>query len=573
MEKSYRQELTGYPHIDRPWLKYYSEEAINAPLPEGSLFDYMTSCNAARLDCTALKYFGRRITHREFLHQIRKCAAALTARGVKKGDMVSVCMLTMPEALVLLYAINYVGAVCNFLVLNATEQELHKQLTLTESQLVFTVDIAAEKIKNACQGTAVTEIVIVSISASMPVMTAAVVWWKSRKRPVPKELTVWKQFLKDGRGVEPIRAAVGSQDEAVLEYTSGTTGESKGVLLSNQAVNTVPFHYKNSSTVFEFHSGEKFLCIIPPFLSVGLITTLLMPLCLGFELILDPDPDPAKTAKKVIKFRPNHFCGGALHVSNLIDNPLVEKVNLSFLSTVAYGGDKNDSQWEQRATKFFFTHGMKHELVNGYGLTEAASSCCTTTHNTNFLIPFFKNNILIRDVDTGEVLHCGEEGEICFNGPGLMQGYYKNPEATDDLMFEHNGVRWMRTGDLGMVTEDGAFHVTGRLKRIAWAMDDGGLIFRIYPMRIEEIVCQCLGVARCGVVGLPDSRRGYLPVAFVVPQGKDVDRDTLRRDILAFTRRELNSVSQLHAIHFVDSLPTTSAGKVDFKALEQMAEK
>lgn len=572
MEKTYQQELTGYPHIDRPWLKYYSEEAINAPLPEGSLYDYMISCNAARLDCTALKYFGRKITHREFLHQIQKCAAALTARGVKKGDMVSVCMLTMPEALVLLYAINYVGAVCNFLVLNATEQELHKQLTLTESQLVFTVDIAAEKIKNAAQGTAVTEIVIVSISASMPVMTAAIVWWKSRKRPVHKELTVWKQFLKDGRGVKPIRAAVGSQDEAVLEYTSGTTGESKGVLLSNQAVNTVPFHYKNSSTVFEFHSGEKFLCIIPPFLSVGLITTLLMPLCLGFELILDPDPDPAKTAKKVIKFRPNHFCGGALHVSDLIDNPLVEKVNLSFLSTVAYGGDKNDSQWEQRATQFFFTHGMKHELVNGYGLTEAASSCCTTTHNTNFLIPFFKNNILIRDVDTGEALHCGEEGEICFNGPGLMQGYYKNPEATANLMFEHNGVRWMRTGDLGMVTEDGAFLVTGRLKRIAWAMDDGGLIFRIYPMRIEEIVCQCPGVARCGVVGLPDSQRGYLPVAFVVPQGKDVDRDTLRRDILAFTRRELNSVSQLHAIHFVDGLPTTSAGKIDFKALEQMAE-
>lgn len=140
----------------------------------------MISCNAARLDCTALKYFGRKITHREFLHQIQKCAAALTARGVKKGDMVSVCMLTMPEALVLLYAINYVGAVCNFLVLNATEQELHKQLTLTESQLVFTVDIAAEKIKNAAQGTAVTEIVIVSISASMPVMTAAIVWWKSR---------------------------------------------------------------------------------------------------------------------------------------------------------------------------------------------------------------------------------------------------------------------------------------------------------------------------------------------------------------------------------------------------------
>lgn len=97
-------------------------------------------------------------------------------------------------------------------------------------------------------------------------------------------------------------------------YTSGTTGESKGVMLSNRAVNTVPFHYQNSATVFEFHSGEKFLCIIPPFISVGLITTLHMPLCLGVELILALDPDPEKTANNVIKYRPNHICGGALQL-------------------------------------------------------------------------------------------------------------------------------------------------------------------------------------------------------------------------------------------------------------------
>lgn len=110
MEKTELEKgLTGYPSIDKPWLKYYSEEAVNAPLPESTIYEYMTRCNEARLDCAALRYFGRMITHREFLRRIRVCAKALADRGVKRGDIVSVCMLTMPETLVLLYAINYVG--------------------------------------------------------------------------------------------------------------------------------------------------------------------------------------------------------------------------------------------------------------------------------------------------------------------------------------------------------------------------------------------------------------------------------------------------------------------------------
>lgn len=318
------KKLTGYPSIDKPWLKYYSEEAINAPLPEGSLYDYMTACTQDRLDCTALSYFGKKITHREFRQRIATCAATLTAHGVKKGDIVSVCILTMLEALVLLYAINYTGAVCNFLVLNATEQEMRSKLALTESRLLFTVDLAAEKVLKAAKDTAVKEIVCVPLSASMPPIVAFGARLKN-KTTIPAGLTKWKDFLRKGKGITPSAAAVGSHDLAVLEYTSGTTGESKGAMLSNQAINTVPFHYRNSSTVFEFHSGEKFLCIVPPFLSVGLVTALLMPLCLGFELFLEPDPAPERMAEKIIKYRPNHICGSPLHVNNMISYELMEK--------------------------------------------------------------------------------------------------------------------------------------------------------------------------------------------------------------------------------------------------------
>lgn len=222
------EKMTGYPHIDKPWLKYYSQETIDAPLPEGSLYDYMIFCTQDRLDCTALHYFGKKITHREFRRRIAVCVGALVAHGVKKGDMVSVCILTMPEALVLLYAINYVGAVCNFLVLNATEQEMHDKLALTESRLLFMVDLVAEKVAKAVKGTAVKEIVCVPLSASMPLPVALGARLKT-KTAVPDGLTQWKAFLKDGKDMQPPKATVDSHDLAILEYTSAPRGNRKAL--------------------------------------------------------------------------------------------------------------------------------------------------------------------------------------------------------------------------------------------------------------------------------------------------------------------------------------------------------
>ena len=532
----------------------------------------MIDCTNDRLDCTALCYFDKRITHREFRQRIAVCAGALAAHGVKKGDIVSVCILTMPETLVLLYAINYIGAVCNFLVLNDTEQEMHDKLVLTKSRLLFTVDLAAEKVTKATEGSDVKEIVCIPLASSMPPMVAIGARLKN-KIIVPDGLIRYKEFLKDGKGITPSVALVDSHDMAVLEYTSGTTGKSKGVMLSNQAINTVSFHYKNSSTVFVFQPGEKFLCIVPPFLSIGLVTTLLMPLCVGFELILIPNSDPTQTASNLRKYRPNHFCGGPLHVNNIINDPVIDSMDLSFLSTVAYGGEKCDTNWEQKVSEFFYSHGMKHMLVNGYGLTETAASFCTSTHKTDFMIPFFKNNVMIRDVDTDEALPFEKEGEICVSGPSVMQGYYKRQEATNELMFEQDGIHWMRTGDLGMVTADGAFRVTGRLKRIFWVRAEDNNIYRIYPMAIEEVICRCPGVAHCGVVGMKNQEKGYMPVAFVVPENQGIDQNELQQEIITLTKQELNSVSQPYAIYFLENLPTTRADKVDFQKLEEMVMK
>ena len=165
----------------------------------------------------------------------------------------------------------------------------------------------------------------------------------------------------------------------------------------------------------------------------------------------------------------------------------------------------------------------------------------------------------------------GQEGEICVSGPSLMQGYYKHEEATNELFFEREGVRWMKTGDLGMVHENGAFEITGRIKRIYWGMGEDHIALRIYPMAIEEVISSCDDVEHCAVVGVRNRNLGYQPVAFVV-SAQSTDHEDLTSRIKAACKVSLKSNSQPYRILYVDSLPVTRAGKTDFKALEKMAE-
>ena len=268
MEKENMTErnLTGFPSNDRPWLKYYSEEALNAPLPEGSMYDYMTACNVGRMDETALNYFGRKISHRQLQTEIDRCARALVASGVKPGDVVSLCMLAIPEMIYLLYAINKIGAVSNMVVLNTSEQEMAQQLS-NGGKLVITVDVAAKAVAAAAKEAGVDRIVVIPVHTSMPffVRTAA-----SLKAPAaPSGVTSWANFIRQGQE-NPLAVCPGNtKAPAVIEYTGGTTGETKGAVISNRAANAVVFQYKTATTILHFAAGQRFLDVLPPFIAFG----------------------------------------------------------------------------------------------------------------------------------------------------------------------------------------------------------------------------------------------------------------------------------------------------------------
>lgn len=322
-----RAELTGFPSIDKPWLKYYGEEVLHRPLPEGSMYDYLTSCNVDQLDSAALNYFGKKVTHRQMQEKIDVCARALTAYGVRAGDAVSLCVLAMPEAVYLLYAINKIGAIANMLVMNATEAEIHEKLAVTKSKVVITVDLALEKIVQASRETSVKHIIGVSLAESMPCVIGTLYKWKSKIKQ--ENCVLFSEFLKAGQGKNVEYPEIKADAPAVIAYTGGTTGKVKGVLLSNRAANTIAFQYKCADKVLDFQNGERFLDIIPPFLAYGLFFGVHMALCTCLEDVLCPDPAPERLPKLFTKYRPNHLSGGPLHMEAMTKDRKIQKMNLS----------------------------------------------------------------------------------------------------------------------------------------------------------------------------------------------------------------------------------------------------
>ena len=186
------------------------------------MYDYLTSCNVDRMDEAALNYFGKKVTHRQMQEKIDACARALTAYGVRAGDAVSLCVLAMPEAVYLLYAINKIGAIANMLVMNATEAEIHEKLAVTESKVVITVDPALEKIVQASRETSVKHIIGVSLAESMPCVIGTLYKWKSKIKQ--ENCILFSEFLKAGQGKKIDCQEIKADAPAVIAYTGGTTG-------------------------------------------------------------------------------------------------------------------------------------------------------------------------------------------------------------------------------------------------------------------------------------------------------------------------------------------------------------
>ena len=561
-------QSTGYPSIDKPWLQYYSEDDLSKEPFRGSMYEYMREATKNTGHKYCLNFFGKRISYQKFYKKIEDTAAALTALGVKRGDVVSICILTIPENYYLLYAANMLGAICNYVAVNTSLGEIRKRVLSTESKYVFTVDLVEKKVVEAVGGETDIKIISIPLSTSMPLPISLLVNAKSKKKTSDRVIT-WRQFLRKGKGVA-CKAEPGDCDApAIIEYTSGTTGESKGVLHPNRTANQMAFNYANLGELLVFDKRDRFLNLLPPFIAYGIFVGTHMAICLGLEVCLCPNPDPQAVVKDFLKYKPNHFAASPAHINALTENKRVQDMNLSFLWTVAFGGDSVSQSWIDTVNDFLKSHGSPNKVISGYGMTEVAGTFCTENHKVDEMIPFPSNNVMILDVESGEEKKIGEEGEVYLSGPTLMNEYYNNEEQTKEAIKVIDGCRWLKTGDLGYVTATGGLVISGRLKRIYYTIMDDGIAYRVYPMKTEQVIDSHEHVKSSAVVGIKDKERGYLSYAMLVLED-GADREKTIKEVRVLCEQHLENSSWPCEYQVVDALPMTTAGKVDYKEIEKV---
>ena len=557
--------LTGYPSIDKPWMKYYSEEAINKPLPDCTIYEHLWENNKEHLEDIALIYFGNKISYRSLFENINLVANSFKALGVKKGDIVAMCVTNTPEMVYCFYALNKIGAIANMLDLRLSPSEFRDVLNEQENSYVVLLDTCLKNISKAILDTKVKQAIVITPFHSLKFPFCI----RGKSKTLGEGFIGYKEFLKLGkRGVSMQEIYCKSDDIAVIAHTGGTTGVPKGVQISNRSMVCVAIEYMMSG--MSMKRGDIFLCLVPPFILNGLCTCLNLPLTAGVAVNLIPQ-FVQKKFPQYLKSKPEHVIAAPSWWERLSHDTKMKNVDLSFLVTAATGGDGINLESEKAMNDFFHIHNSQCNIINGYGMTETGSSVCTNMQNHSMPgsigIPLPYMTLAIFD-ENGEELSYGKQGELCVKGPSIMIGYCGSAasENSSTLRQHKDGSLWVHTGDMAHVDENGFVYIDGRIKRII--IREGG--FKVFPNLIEEVLMKVPEVDYCAVVGkrVSNNLTGQIPVAFIVGSGH---QDEIEQKCLTQCKENLATHCIPEYFYFLSNLPLTPMGKINYRILEDMA--
>ncbi|MBQ8056835.1 MAG: acyl--CoA ligase [Ruminococcus sp.] len=556
---------------NKVWLKYYSKEALSEKLPECTAYQYLKQANSDRLDEPALHYYGRDITHRELLSRIEECASAFVSMGVKKGDIVSFLSVALPETIAAVYALNKIGAAANTIDPRMDTNTIKKMINASGSTILITIDIAYPKVEKIRNEINIDTVIVQSASASLPFVKKAMVSIATKSKiPYSDKLMKWKTFLSKGEGVQAEEVPYQGDATVAITYTGGTTGIPKGTMLTNDSMNAVVLNFKHCGV--DRKDNDRYLGIIPIFSAYGMVCGMHMPLCMRLTLVPIPKFVPTSIGKLVKTFRPQVIISTPVFIELLIGSKEVKNMDLSFLHTLASGGDTMNEGLENKLQQFIKEHNMKYPLAQGYGMTElsaAASFCANKIYKPQSVgIPSLTTTVSIFDPETGEELGYNEIGEVCVTGPSMMKGYFESPEETEHIMRKHDdGKVWIHSGDIGYIDDDGFIFIKGRIKRMITRFDG----HKVFPINMEGLIGGLKEVKNCSVIGVNDRvhSQGQYPLALVefVP---GVDKDTACADIFRYCDEQIEERGKPVAVIAVDEIPLTGMGKNDAKALESL---
>ena len=559
---------------EKIWMKHYPEESRTAVFPRMKVYSFLKESNKERIHDTAIYYYGTRITVKKLIEKIDRCADAFAALGVKKGDVISLLSASTPESIMVVYALNKIGATLNAIDPRMDVKSIARMICSSGSKILVAIDIAYPKVAMILKDIKQDHIIIQSAGTSLPLLKKIAVKLASRSSiPYGKHgIMNWDTFIEGAKNGVAVEAEYEGDATVAITYTGGTTGFPKGVMLTNDSLNAVAFNFIHAGIVHK--PGQRFLGIMPIFSSYGLVCGIHMPLTIGCELALIPRFYPLKMGEYVKKYKPEHMIATPAFYEILIESEEMKNFDLTFMLTMGSGGDSMNAGLEAKLEAFMASHGIRYPLAQGYGMSEvsaAATFCVNDRYRKGSVgIPCIKTTIGIFDPETSEELGYNTPGEVCITGDTMMKGYFNNKEETDYVMRKHaDGQIWIHSGDIGYIDEDGFVYIQGRVKRMITRFDG----HKVFPITIESFIAEHELVHSCSVIAVDDRERlqGQYPMAVIeLVAGVDVSRrDEICREIYAKCHELLEERGRPVAVVCVDEVPLTAMGKNDYRALEK----
>jgi long-chain acyl-CoA synthetase len=561
-------------YLSKPWLKYYPEGVPETPpIPDLSVPELIDKLADKYSGKTALIFYGKKITYGHLKELIHRFAAALADQGVEKGDTVALYLLNCPQYVIAYLAALKLGAKVTPISPVYTSKEVKHQIEDSEAETVICQDILYDNVKRT--GVDLDRVILTSISEYLPVLKK---WFgKSTMAkaygglhvPAAEEikeagLLSFQDLIRKYPPKPPEVAIDPARDIAVLPYTGGTTGLPKAAILTHRNMIALQAQILSMWRIYE-EGKEVAMAYLPFFHIYGQVVVMLGGLALGSTLVLFTTPDIDAILSAIERYRATGFYGVPTLFEYLKEYEKTDRVNWKRLKLIACGADtlheSTIEAWERRTGSV---------ILEGYGMTETtAVSHTTPVHRPkrgSFGLPLPGMKAAIMDHAGTDFMPVGEVGELVLNGPNIMQGYWKRPEGTAETFVEIDGEKWLRTGDLVSMDEEGYFHFFDRKRDL---IKHKG--YSVFARHVEEVLFQHPQIKAAGVVGVPDPKVGNIIKAYVVLESEARGKIS-EEEIIEFCRKNLAHYKVPQIVEFRGELPKTDVGKVSRRELREEAE-
>jgi long-chain acyl-CoA synthetase len=549
--------------MNKPWFaEYPGEIPTELNLIEKPLQSYLTEAATLYSSKVAIQFMGKEMTYTELHESALKFAHYLKTLGIKKDDRVAIMLPNTPQSVIAYYGILYAGGIVVQTNPLYMEREIEYQMKDSGAKVMLTLDILYPRVSKVMKNTGLEHIIVTAIKDYLPFPKNLIYPFIQKKQYgiVVKidhsgQNHLFTEIMKTAKPESTDHEFDFENDVALLQYTGGTTGFPKGVMLTHK--NLVANASMCDAWLYKCKKGEERVLGILPFFHVyGMTAVMILSVMQGYKMILLPKFDPETTLKTIQKQKPTLFPGAPTIYIGLLNHPELKNYDLSSIDSCLSGSAPLPVEVQQQ-----FEDVTGGKLVEGYGLTESSP----VTHS-NFLwdkerikgsvgVPWPSTDAAIFSLETGEPLPPNEMGEIVVKGPQVMKGYWNRPEETEQTLRDG----WLLTGDLGYMDERGYFYVVDRKKDMIIA---GG--FNIYPREIEEVLYEHPAIQEVVAAGVPDEYRGETVKAYVVLKEGEV---LTEEELNEFARKYLAAYKVPRIYEFRKELPKTAVGKILRRAL------